>query len=55
MHNAYEEAAVIAGWQTNPRSAVPWESVPLANRITMRVAVEALLDWLEEGHHADAG
>lgn len=54
MHDAYELAAVIAGWQTNPRSAVHWAEVPEPNKVTMRVAVEALLAWQEEDH-ADLG
>lgn len=48
MHDAYEEAAVKAGWETNPRSRVPWADVPEANKETMRASVGALLSWL--GH-----
>jgi hypothetical protein len=46
LHDAYEEAAVQTGWQTNPRSRVPWEDVPEANKQTMRSAVVALFEWL---------
>ena len=48
MHDAYEEAAVSAGWETQSRSRKPWAEVPEANKATMRAAVSALLDWLEE-------
>lgn len=47
MHDAYERAAVGAGWETNPASRKPWSDVPEANKATMRAAVSALLDWLD--------
>lgn len=43
MHDAYERAAVDAGWETNPASRKPWTSVPEANKQTMRAAISALL------------
>lgn len=46
MHDAYEAAAVAAGWETQQRSRVPWADVPEANKVTMRAAVQALLDHL---------
>ena len=46
MHDAYERAAVGAGWETQVASRKPWADVPEANKATMRVAVKALLDWL---------
>ncbi len=46
MHDAYEAAAVSAGWQTQARSRAPWADVPEANKVTMRAAVRALLDHL---------
>jgi hypothetical protein len=46
MHNAYEKAAVGAGWETQEASRKPWEDVPEANKATMRAAVGALLEWL---------
>jgi hypothetical protein len=46
MHDAYENAAVGAGWETNPASRKAWAGVPEANKATMRVAVRALLDAL---------
>jgi len=49
MHDAYEKAALGAGWATNPASRKPWADVPEANKQTMRAAVGALLDWLQEG------
>jgi hypothetical protein len=42
-HNAYEAAAAEQGWVTNPRSRVPWEEVPDANRATTRAAIRAVL------------
>jgi hypothetical protein len=46
MHDAYERAAVGAGWETQQVSRKPWADVPEANKQTMRAAVRALLDWL---------
>jgi hypothetical protein len=46
MHDAYEAAAVGAGWDTNPASRKPWADVPEANKATMRVSVSALLDYV---------
>lgn len=43
MHDAYEKAALGAGWETNPASRKPWTDVPEANKETMRAAVGALL------------
>lgn len=53
MHDAYEKAAAGAGWVTNPASRKPWADVPEANKQTMRVAVQALLDRLELVDQAD--
>lgn len=47
MHDAYEKAAVEAGWETQQRSRVPWADVPEANKATMRAAVTALVEWLD--------
>lgn len=44
MHNAYEDAALENGWQTQKASRRPWADVPEANRATMRVAIAAMLD-----------
>lgn len=41
-HNAYEAAAINAGWETNPRSRVPWAEVPEANKATMRASIDAV-------------
>lgn len=46
MHDAYEAAAVQAGWETQERSRKPWEDVPEANKATMRAAVSALMEHL---------
>lgn len=43
MHDAYEQAAIGAGWETQKASRKPWSDVPEANKATMRVAVRALL------------
>lgn len=48
LHDAYEAAAPHHGWQTQAKSAVPWEQVPKENRATMQYAVAVLLDWLED-------
>lgn len=47
MHDAYERAAIGAGWETQTASRKPWTDVPEANKATMRAAVAALLKWLE--------
>lgn len=49
MHDAYENAAFGAGWETQQASRKPWADVPEANKITMRLAVYALLDYLDGG------
>lgn len=48
MHDAYEAAAIGAGWETQARSRKPWAEVPEANKVTMRAAVRALLVHLDE-------
>jgi hypothetical protein len=48
MHDAYEAAAAREGWKTQDASRVPWATVPEANKRTMRAAVKALLDALDE-------
>lgn len=48
MHDAYETAAVAAGWETQARSRKPWADVPDANKQTMRHAVRALLGHLTQ-------
>lgn len=47
MHDAYEKAAIGAGWETQKASRKPWADVPEANKETMRAAVIALLDELD--------
>ena len=47
MHDAYERAAVVHAWETNPASRhQDWADVPESNKATMRDAVRALLGWL---------
>jgi len=53
MHDAYEKAAVGAGWETNPESRKPWADVPESNKVTMRAAVEALVNWLADDQADD--
>lgn len=48
MHDAYEQAAVGAGWETQKASRKPWADVPEANKATMRAAVQALLNELDK-------
>jgi hypothetical protein len=47
LHEEYEKAASVNGWETNGHSRVPWREVPAENKATMRTAVAALLDDLE--------
>jgi hypothetical protein len=46
MHDAYEKAAIGAGWETQESSRKPWADVPEANKATMRASVRALLSHL---------
>lgn len=47
LHDAYERAAVVHGWETNPASRhKPWGEVPEANKATMRTAVRILLGFV---------
>ncbi|UUW88371.1 hypothetical protein [Pimelobacter simplex] len=50
FHDAYEAEALSAGWETNPRSRVPWGDVPEPNKQCMRAAVRA---FLGSGRFAD--
>jgi hypothetical protein len=43
-HDAYEQAASLAGWATNQASRVPWGEVPEANKVAVRAAMDAALD-----------
>jgi hypothetical protein len=54
MHNAYETAAKKIGWETQEKSRVKWEELPVENQETMRVSVGALIDFLSERlmHHS---
>ena len=47
MHDAYEKAALGAGWETQESSRKPWPEVPEANKEAMRAAVRALLEHIE--------
>ncbi|MDB5716477.1 MAG: hypothetical protein JWO15_3874 [Sphingomonadales bacterium] len=53
MHDAYEAAAVGAGWETQKASRKPWADVPEANKATMRAAVSALLAHLAATQRPD--
>lgn len=48
QHDAYEAAAVSAGWSTQQASRKPWEDVPEANKETMRASMRAVLIELED-------
>lgn len=54
MHDAYEAAAVEAGWETNARSRVPWADVPEANKATMRKAVAVIAPLIEQARRDGA-
>lgn len=49
MHDAYEQAALETGWETQVSSRKPWSSVPEANKATMRVAVRAMVESIAFG------
>lgn len=46
LHEAYEDAAKAEGWETNPKSQVSWESVPVENKKTMYHAVAELMGYV---------
>ena len=48
QHDAYEAAAVEAGWTTQQASRKPWAEVPEANKQTMRASVAVVLYALLE-------
>lgn len=48
QHAAYEQAALLEGWQTNPASSTVWASVPAANQATMRASMSVVLSELED-------
>ena len=54
-HVAYEAAAKSAGWETQERSRVSWESLPEANKEAMRAAIVAVPDGLFHVTDADEG
>jgi hypothetical protein len=53
QHDAYEAAAVEAGWQTQEQSRKPWAEVPEANKQTMRASMRAVLRVLALAEHGD--
>lgn len=53
MHDAYEAAAVEAGWSTQARSRKPWADVPEENKVTMRAAVRAVLAEIDKDKTRD--
>lgn len=55
MHDAYEKAAIGAGWETQQASRKPWANVPEANKQTMRAAVRALLSEVLPAPRPQAG
>jgi hypothetical protein len=54
MHDAYEKAAVGAGWETQQASRKPWADVPEANKETMRAAVRAVAPAIYRAGYSDA-
>lgn len=45
-HDAYEKAAVGAGWETQLASRKEWADVPEANKATVRASMTAVLEEL---------
>jgi hypothetical protein len=57
LHEIYEMAAGLHGWETNPRSRVPWEEVPEANKNCTRAVArecERQIRWNIELRSRDA-
>lgn len=48
MHDAYEAEAGRVGWQTQHATRVSWLMLPEENRATMRFAVRALLEHIDD-------
>jgi hypothetical protein len=48
QHAAYEEAALLEGWETNRASRSPWAQVPEENKATMRASMQVVLAELED-------
>lgn len=48
MHEAYEDAAVQQGWETQEASRKSWEDVPEANKETMRHTIGLLIPEVEK-------
>lgn len=46
MHDRYEEAASWIGWETQASSRAEWDSVPEANKATMRIAMKPIADHI---------
>lgn len=44
-HNAYERTALEAGWVTQAGSRKVWSEVPESNKVTMRGALRAVLEY----------
>ena len=46
FHDAYERAAIGAGWETQIASRKPWADVPEANKQTMRDTIKQVLPMM---------
>ena len=44
FHETYERLALHFGYKTREASAVPWDEVPLTNRLLMISVVEELME-----------
>lgn len=48
QHAAYEQAALLEGWETHRDSQGAWAQVPDANKATMRTSMDTVLRELED-------
>ena len=48
FHEYYENASRRYGWETQEKCRVPFSELPKANRDTMVVTCQHILDWLEK-------
>lgn len=48
QHAAYEEAALLEGWDTHRESKGSWAQVPEENKATMRASMHVVLAELED-------
>lgn len=49
FHELYEELAPHHGWETQESSRVPWEELPMNNRMLMTMVCRIILMRIRDG------